>query len=161
MIAYAYYEYRFGCLRIGYTDSAVVSVDLASERKSGTASELSDLAFAQISEYLDGRRCRFELPLEPDGTGFQKRVWRALCDIPYGETRSYKDIAAAIGAPKAYRAVGMANHHNPIAIIIPCHRVIGADGSLTGYAGGLDLKRALLELEAANRHKFERKEENE
>jgi len=105
-------------------------------------------AAAHIEEYLSGKRKRFSLPLVMHGTEFQRAVWRALQDIPYGETRSYKEIAAAIGRPKAVRAVGMANHRNPISIIIPCHRVIGHDGSLVGYGGGLPLKRRLLELES-------------
>jgi methylated-DNA-[protein]-cysteine S-methyltransferase len=105
-------------------------------------------AAVQITEYFDGKRKTFDLPLNPQGTDFQLRVWKALQNIPYGETRSYADIAAITGNPKAYRAVGMANHHNPIPIIIPCHRVIGANGSLTGYAGGLELKQRLLNLES-------------
>jgi methylated-DNA-[protein]-cysteine S-methyltransferase len=101
----------------------------------------------QLQEYFAGRREIFDLPLAPKGTTFQLEVWRALQDIPYGETRSYKDIAAAVGNYKASRAVGMANHHNPIAIIIPCHRVIGSNGRLVGYGGGLDVKDYLLNLE--------------
>jgi methylated-DNA-[protein]-cysteine S-methyltransferase len=104
-------------------------------------------AAAQIDEYLTGKRKKFTLPLVMHGTEFQTAVWRALQDIPYGETRSYKEIAAAIGRPKAVRAVGMANNRNPISIIVPCHRVIGHDGSLVGYGGGLPLKQRLLELE--------------
>lgn len=104
-------------------------------------------AAVQLSEYFDGRRRIFDLPLDPRGTAFQKSVWSALQDIPYGETRSYKDIACAVGNPKACRAVGMANNKNPIAVIIPCHRVIGADGTLVGYGGGLDIKQVLLDLE--------------
>ncbi|MDR2727361.1 MAG: methylated-DNA--[protein]-cysteine S-methyltransferase, partial [Deltaproteobacteria bacterium] len=95
-----------------------------------------------------GSRTSFDLPLHAEGTPFMRRVWEELCGIPYGETRSYKEIAVAIGRPGAMRAVGMANSRNPIALIIPCHRVIGADGSLTGFASGVDLKRRLLELEA-------------
>ena len=101
----------------------------------------------QMREYLRGERKNFNLPLAPEGTSFQRQVWKALQDIPYGETRSYKDIAVVIGKPKAMRAVGMANHHNPISFIIPCHRVIGANGSLVGYGGGLELKKKLLDLE--------------
>jgi methylated-DNA-[protein]-cysteine S-methyltransferase len=104
-------------------------------------------AAAQIDEYLAGKRKQFSLPLVLHGTEFQKAVWQALQTIPYGETRSYKEIAAAIGRPKAVRAVGMANNRNPIVIIVPCHRVIGHDGSLTGYGGGIPLKQRLLELE--------------
>ena len=101
----------------------------------------------EIEEYLSGKRKNFNIPLKLYGTDFQISVWEALLTIPYGETRSYREVAEQIGNVKACRAVGMANHRNPIAIIVPCHRVIGADGSLTGFAGGLALKRYLLELE--------------
>ena len=101
----------------------------------------------ELLEYLAGSRRDFDLPLAPQGTPFQQRVWAALREIPYGQTRSYRELAQAAGSPRGYRAVGMANHRNPIPILIPCHRVVGADGSLTGYAGGLELKRKLLELE--------------
>lgn len=103
----------------------------------------------QLEEYFAGKRHDFDLPLAPQGTPFQQRVWTALRQIPYGTTASYGQIAAAIGNPKASRAVGMANNRNPIAVIIPCHRVIGADGSLVGYGGGLPIKKQLLELEGA------------
>jgi methylated-DNA-[protein]-cysteine S-methyltransferase len=105
----------------------------------------------QLAEYVAGERRAFDLPLAPRGTDFERRVWEALLAIPYGETRSYLEIAAAIGRPAACRAVGRANGRNPIAVVIPCHRVIGADGSLTGYGGGLPLKRFLLDLESARR----------
>ncbi len=111
----------------------------------------ADAPFDDVREQLDGyfagRRQRFDLPLAPRGTAFQHRVLEALQAIPYGETRSYKEVAAAIGKPRAVRAVGTANAKNPIPIIIPCHRVIGSDGSLTGFGGGLATKRALLALE--------------
>ena len=103
----------------------------------------------QLQEYFAGDRRQFELPLDLHGTDFQKRCWQELLRIPYGETRSYADIARAIGNPLAVRAVGLANGQNPIAIIVPCHRVIGSDGSLTGYGGGLEIKRKLLKLEGA------------
>jgi len=102
----------------------------------------------EIEAYLAGELRAFSTPLAPSGTSFQLAVWSALCDIAYGTTASYGDVAFAIGRPKAPRAVGMANHVNPIALIIPCHRVIGANGSLTGYGGGLPLKSLLLDLEA-------------
>lgn len=102
----------------------------------------------QLGEYFAGRRDAFELELAPAGSEFELRVWAALLEIPYGETASYGEIAERIGAPGAARAVGMANGRNPIAVIVPCHRVIGADGSLTGYGGGLERKRLLLDLEA-------------
>lgn len=103
----------------------------------------------QLDEYFAGKRYDFDLPLAPQGTPFQQQVWAALRQIPYGTTASYGQIAAAIGNPKASRAVGMANNRNPIAVIIPCHRVIGADGSLVGYGGGIPIKKQLLELEGA------------
>ena len=101
----------------------------------------------QLEEYFSGARKAFSLPLAPAGTPFQRLCWDALCQIPYGETRSYGQQAAAIGRPKACRAVGGANHRNPISIIIPCHRVVGAGGGLTGYGGGLEKKEFLLGLE--------------
>jgi len=104
-------------------------------------------AAKQIQQYLDGKRTSFDLPLNPKGTEFMKKVWKALLKISYGETKTYKQIAQMIENPKAVRAVGMANHNNPIPIIIPCHRVIGSNGNLTGYALGLDMKKYLLELE--------------
>ncbi|WP_271712404.1 methylated-DNA--[protein]-cysteine S-methyltransferase [Anaeromicropila herbilytica] len=105
-------------------------------------------AYQQLLEYFSGTRTKFELSISPEGTEFQKKVWNALRDIPYGETRSYKEIATFIGNEKASRAVGNANNKNPIPIIIPCHRVIGANGKLVGYAGGLDKKKKLLDIEA-------------
>lgn len=104
-------------------------------------------AASQLRRYFEGSLCNFDLPLNPIGTEFQKDVWKALCDIPYGETRSYKEIAIAINNEKAVRAVGLANNRNPISFVIPCHRVIGSDGSLVGYGGGLPLKVHLLRLE--------------
>jgi len=107
-------------------------------------------AAKQLEEYFVGKRKIFDIPLGPEGTPFQRAVWEALLEIPYGETRSYGDIAARIGNPKAARAVGMANNRNPIAVFVPCHRVIGASGKLVGYAGGVDVKKKLLELEKLN-----------
>jgi methylated-DNA-[protein]-cysteine S-methyltransferase len=104
-------------------------------------------AVEQLDGYFAGELVDFDMELDLRGTEFQRRVWQALLTIPYGETRSYGEIAEQIGAPGAARAVGLANGHNPIAIVVPCHRVIGASGSLTGYGGGLDRKRTLLELE--------------
>jgi methylated-DNA-[protein]-cysteine S-methyltransferase len=105
-------------------------------------------AATQLEEYFAGARTRFDLSLVPPGTAFQKKVWAALLRIPFGQTATYGEIARAVGRPDASRAVGGANHRNPIAVIIPCHRVIGADGSMTGYGGGLPRKRLLLDLEA-------------
>lgn len=104
-------------------------------------------AAAELREYFAGQRRQFTVPLDPKGTPFQQKVWKALQEIPYGETRSYKEIAIAAGNEKACRAVGMANNRNPLPIFIPCHRVVGSDGKLVGYAGGLDVKTFLLELE--------------
>jgi methylated-DNA-[protein]-cysteine S-methyltransferase len=104
-------------------------------------------AIAQLEAYFAGELRRFDLPLAPEGTPFQREVWSALTVIPYGETVSYGELARRLGRPAASRAVGAANGQNPIPIVIPCHRVIGADGSLTGYGGGLERKRALLDLE--------------
>jgi methylated-DNA-[protein]-cysteine S-methyltransferase len=105
-------------------------------------------ARAQLAEYFAGSRTEFDLPLAPVGTRFQQQVWAALRRIPYGSTKSYGQIAAEIGAPGAARAVGSANHDNPLAIVVPCHRVVGSDGALVGFAGGLGQKRALLDLES-------------
>ena len=101
----------------------------------------------QLSEYFSGGRTEFDLPLQPDGSEFQKKVWRALREIPFGQTRSYLELAKALGSSKAARAVGAANGKNPLSIIVPCHRVVGADGSLTGFAGGIETKAALLAFE--------------
>lgn len=148
MSGYAVYPFPFGRLKIGCRDNAVTLIvrteePVCTERRT----EVTDLAFRQISEYLNGERRQFDFPYTLRGTEFQRNVWRALCAIPYGETRTYGEIAAAIGRPGAARAVGMANHNNPILIAVPCHRVIGANGKLVGYGGGLDMKEALLRLE--------------
>lgn len=107
------------------------------------------VAARQLAEYFAGRRERFDLPLAPEGTEFQRAVWQGLRRIPYGRTWSYAELAQRIGRPRAMRAVGAANGANPLPIVVPCHRVIGADGSLTGFGGGLPAKRLLLELEGA------------
>lgn len=111
------------------------------------ATPLLEAAAAELDEYFAGRRMTFDLPLNPAGTEFQRRVWNELLKIPYGRTCSYGRIAEAVGNPRASRSVGMANNRNPISIVVPCHRVVGADGSLTGYGGGLENKEALLGLE--------------
>ena len=112
-----------------------------------TSTPLLEEAARQLAEYFDGRRRVFDLPLNPFGTDFQRRVWAEIIDIPYGQTITYGEIAEAVGRPGASRAVGQASNRNPIAIIIPCHRVIGRDGGLTGYGGGLEAKDYLLRLE--------------
>ena len=132
---------EIGDLMISASDDAVLSVEFVDECETEIASNqnrITDLASAQLEEYFSGERKVFDLPLAPQGTDFQKMVWQELCSINYGTTASYLDIANAIGKPTASRAVGMANGKNPIAIIIPCHRIIGSNGKLTGYAGGLD-----------------------
>jgi O-6-methylguanine DNA methyltransferase len=106
----------------------------------------------ELDEYFSGERREFSMPLDLRGTAFQLACWQALLAIPYGETRSYADIARAIGHPRAFRAVGMSNNRNPVAIVVPCHRVIASGGSLCGYGGGLDIKRMLLDLEQAHVH---------
>lgn len=143
-------ESRVGTLTIICDEEAITGLEfLVKEPFEGIKKRtpLLERAVLQLEEYMDGKRKSFDLPLKPEGTEFQKKVWNALLDIPYGETRSYKDIAVFIGNPKACRAVGMANNRNPISIIIPCHRVIGANGSLVGYGGGLPIKIELLNLE--------------
>jgi methylated-DNA-[protein]-cysteine S-methyltransferase len=144
--------YSLGGINFGIAekDNTIVKVFFGRKMPGGfnkTETPLIKKTAAQIDEYLAGKRQRFTIPIALQGTEFQTAVWRELQKIPFGETRSYKDIAAAIGRPKAVRAVGMANNRNPIVIIVPCHRVIGHDGSLTGYGGGLPLKRRLLEEE--------------
>lgn len=149
MKKYAFYDFEFGVLKIGYTDTVVTFLKKVEHiDEENECSSFSHMVFSQIQEYLSGNRKVFDFTYELCGTDFQKKVWNALCNIPYGETRSYKDIAVAIGNPKASRAVGMANNKNPITIAVPCHRIIGASGKLVGYAGGLEMKKALLELEA-------------
>lgn len=141
-----------GCIRIIAEEDAITEIQFAREGKSTGSAQLRETpllqeAKRQLQEYFAGQRASFSLPLRPQSTAFQQKVWQQLETIPYGETRSYGEIAAAIGQPQASRAVGGANHNNPIAIVIPCHRVIGADGKLTGYGGGLDIKETLLRLE--------------
>ena len=148
--SYAVWEYPVGRLRLACRDGALTSLERTEEPCRDTCDGLLLRAKAQLDEYFAGTRRRFDLPLAPEGTAFQKKVWAALETIPYGETRTYGELAAMIGSPKAARAVGGANHANPISIIIPCHRVIGADGSLTGYGNGLPMKAYLLNMEHSN-----------
>jgi len=145
------YSFKFCNLGIAEENGAICGIFFESDKiphsfeKSETA--LIKKAAKQFEEYFDKKRKVFDLPLILHGTEFQKKIWKALQSIPYGETRSYGEVAAITGNPKASRAVGLANNRNPVAIIVPCHRVIGHNGSLTGYAGGLDLKQQLLDLE--------------
>ncbi|NLX82227.1 MAG: methylated-DNA--[protein]-cysteine S-methyltransferase [Clostridiales bacterium] len=130
-------------------DGALTALDFvqAEDQDARDLSPVLLLTEKQLGEYFAGLREKFEVPLQLKGSDFQKKVWASLLDIPYGQTRTYGQIAAQIGQPKASRAVGQANNRNPIAIIVPCHRVVGADGALTGYGGGLARKEALLMIE--------------
>lgn len=155
-----YLETPVGRLGITASPDAVTRIFFAREHQSvpsgrsvpeictvETATPLLRQTVRELEEYFAGTRRDFTLPLSPAGTPFQQTVWTALRTIPYGQTRTYKQIAVQIGCPTACRAVGMANNRNPIAVVVPCHRVVGSSGTLTGYAGGLDVKEHLLELE--------------
>lgn len=144
-----FYETKFGIIGIRANEKAIINIYF-SKVDTNDKIEETDLikkCFNQINEYLLGKRKVFDLPIEPKGTEFQKKVWSYLLEIPYGQTKTYKDVAIAIGNEKACRAVGMANNKNPIPIIIPCHRVIGSNGKLVGYNGGLSIKEYLLNIE--------------
>lgn len=138
-----------GQIQISGTETHISSIQFVDSSTTHSASDwvLGKEAQLQLEEYFSGMRTHFDLPLAPEGTDFQQAVWQALQTIPFGKTASYGEIAAAIGKPKAARAIGQANNRNPIAIVIPCHRVIGANHKLTGYAGGLWRKEFLLNLE--------------
>lgn len=149
---------RIGRIGIAEKEGVVSRLHLPGEATPDQASETEQAdqdvpspllveAFAQLEAYLEGKLRRFDLPLGPEGTPFMHRVWQAVSAIPYGATASYKEIAAAVGNVKAVRAVGLANNRNPVPIFIPCHRVIGSNGKLVGYGGGLEMKRCLLDLE--------------
>ena len=152
MISHYTYETGLGSVTFIEEDGALLAISMQRSLE-GVEKEtsLTKEAYAQLSEYLNGKRKTFDLPFKMRGTQFQLQVWNALLDIPYGETRSYKQIAEAIGNPKAVRAVGMANNRNPLLIIVPCHRVIGKNGSLVGYGEGLEMKEFLLRLEKSLR----------
>ena len=137
-----------GPITITVENDALTELEFGGGFENGAVPGIAGEAFVQLDAYLAGRLKEFYLPLAPKGTPFMLRVWAELLKIPYGQTRSYGEIARAIGNPGAMRAVGMANNRNPIAIIIPCHRVIGSDGRLVGYGSGLPLKEKLLALEA-------------
>ena len=144
------YETMLGSVTLVEEDGALLAISTHRSWE-GIVQEtpLIKEAYRQLNEYLQGNRKTFHLPLRMKGTDFQVNVWKALCDIPYGETRSYKQIAEAIGNPKAVRAVGMANNKNPLLVVVPCHRVIGANGKLVGYAAGIEKKEFLLKLETS------------
>lgn len=148
------YESPVGALTILAEKKGIRAIKFGEDeevKSTGKPNEMTRWAVKELEEYFQGKRKEFTVPCRPEGTDFQKRVWEALTRIPYGETRTYKEIAVEIGNPGASRAVGMANNKNPVPIIIPCHRVIGSDGKLTGYAGGLGVKEFLLNLERENR----------
>jgi len=141
------YESPIGPLYIGEQDGAITHLKFVPILGEHGESPLLRQCFDQLDAYFDGKLQTFDLPLAPVGTPFQMRVWDALQTIPYGATWSYKMLAEAVDSPRGYRAVGLANNRNPISIFVPCHRVVGASGGLTGYGGGLSNKAYLLELE--------------
>ncbi|MCK3683007.1 methylated-DNA--[protein]-cysteine S-methyltransferase [Maribellus sp. YY47] len=138
-----------GWLKISTTQKALVSISFVEEEGKSSTSQpaVMEEVILQLNEYFDGTRLVFDIPLDPEGTDFQKKVWQLVSIVPFGETVSYLDIAILSGSEKNTRAVGLANGKNPIPVIIPCHRIIGSNGKLTGYAGGLDKKRWLLQHE--------------
>jgi methylated-DNA-[protein]-cysteine S-methyltransferase len=150
---YTTYESPLGMIRMLASDQGLLRLEFEDERESlmfrgaRRDGDYFEPFTEQLSAYFAGELREFSLPIALEGSAFQRRVWKALCEIPYGETRSYGDIARAVGNPRAARAVGTANRSNPVAIIIPCHRVIGSSGKLVGYGGGLWRKEALLEAE--------------
>lgn len=151
------YETKIGKITIAGQEDAIIMIRYGAhflQNARNIRTSLLDQAEKQLKEYLEGKRKQFDLSLKPTGTVFQEKVWKALCSIPYGETRSYGQIAEQIGNSKASRAVGMANNKNPIIIMIPCHRVIGANGKLVGYGAGLELKEMFLNIEAAEKNKL-------
>lgn len=153
MINYFCYDTEIGRIKISEKDEKIIGLVFSDYKKENEIEKETDAirkTYLQLKEYLSGKRKNFDIEIEMIGTEFQKKVWKELLNIPYGETRSYKDIAIAIGNGKACRAVGNANNKNPIAIIVPCHRVVGSNGSMTGYAGGLDIKEKLLKIEKYN-----------
>jgi methylated-DNA-[protein]-cysteine S-methyltransferase len=148
--SYAYYESPIGLIEIGGTAEGLTWLAFVEGRRTESESHaLLGQAVQQLGEYFDGARRVFELPLLPHGTEFQRQVWEQLLQVSFGQTTSYRDIARAIGRPRAVRAVGAANGRNPISIVLPCHRVVGSDGGLTGYGGGLWRKEWLLRHEGS------------
>jgi methylated-DNA-[protein]-cysteine S-methyltransferase len=146
---FGYYRSPIGLIEVAGTSTALRSLDFVERHRDGYASNgMMQRVVEQIEEYFNGTRSEFDLAIDPQGTDFQKAVWRQLMRIPFGATASYGYIARAIGNPKAVRAVGGANGRNPIAIVVPCHRIIGSDGSMTGYGSGIWRKEWLLKHEA-------------
>ena len=145
---FAFYKSSIGFIRIGYNNEGICSLKTCElEDGENEPSELTERAFGQLEEYFSGKRKVFDLPFKMNGTAFQMKVWQELLKIPYGDTVSYSEIAERIGCSEGARAVGGAVHNNPLWIIVPCHRVVGKNGKLTGYAGGTEMKKTLLELE--------------
>ena len=148
MTTYAFYQSPFGLLKIGAADGKVILVGIVSKQdEPNQPTALSAEVYRQLQEYFAGQRTVFTIPYAFQGTSFQQAVWAQIAKIPYGRTVTYKDIAQAIGKPRAFQATGRAVGANPLAILIPCHRVVGSNGELTGYAFGLEMKKALLNLE--------------
>lgn len=151
MVYFCKYQFENISLYLVATETHLINIQFTQPQKALLqTTELLSMATIQLDEYFQGKRTVFSLPFKLTGTPFQLAVWKELQNIPYGKTTSYKEIAQKINKPKAYRAVGMANNKNPLPIIIPCHRVIGSNGKLIGYAGGLKLKNYLLELEQSH-----------
>lgn len=151
MVYFCKYQFENISLYLIATETHLINIQFTQPQKALLqTTELLSMATIQLDEYFQGKRTTFSLPFKLTGTPFQLAVWKELQNIPYGKTTSYKEIAQKINKPKAYRAVGMANNKNPLPIIIPCHRVIGSNGKLIGYAGGLKLKNYLLELEKSH-----------
>ena len=147
---HGYLETEIGLLEVAAGERAVTAVEFVDTRRPGAHDNaIVRSALAQLDEYFAGQRRTFDLPLEPAGTAFQTTVWKRLLEVPYGVTIAYRDVAESIGRPRAVRAVGAANGANPIAVVVPCHRIIGSNGNLTGYGGGLWRKEWLLKLEGA------------
>lgn len=151
MVYFCKYQFENISLYLVATETHLINIQFTQPQKALLqTTELLSMATIQLDEYFQGKRTTFSLPFKLTGTPFQLAVWKELQNIPYGQTTSYKEIAQKINKPKACRAVGMANNKNPLPIIIPCHRVIGSNGKLIGYAGGLNLKNYLLELEKSH-----------
>lgn len=143
------YQTQIGSIWIGEEDEQIVKISFSDIDGEVLETPIIKNTYKQLCEYFAGERKVFDIPIKLKGTQFQKKVWEAVMKIPYGKTASYKDIACKIGNPKASRAVGMANNRNNLLIIIPCHRIISSNGDLTGYAGGLEVKKFLLKLEGS------------
>jgi O-6-methylguanine DNA methyltransferase len=144
----------FGGLTLVAGPRGLRAIDFKSTRGSASSNPILLEAERQLREYFAGERFVFDFALDPEGTPFQRAVWNAVAAIPYGETRSYRDIATAVDRPRGFRAMGQANGRNPLPIVVPCHRVINTDGALGGYGGGLDRKRTLLNLEQTHAHRY-------